>query len=415
MMLKTLYFITSTGNKMSYELSLFESFPELQESNVVVDAAVVVDVAAVAAVADAAAIADVDAVDVSSDAVESVAEETIELGCHSFPRFLMLLLSYVSFLYPKLPHPRNREFYQIFKSEGTEGLYYYRPLFFEKEYRPLFVEKEFFSNLGIFRESFLPLIGNKNESHLRHFLLLGLQKHHPSLYRSVSDRRNKIQQKYLHNTLMLIFKSITLSTDFGQLDAVRDGKLGDYKNIVHVVTNFLDCIFRNADFKFDPYKVNEGLRRKVDEKVNETRALINEVSSLKAMIKKKNVELVQYMNKLKDIQSRKDEKKQLVRRYKKLMEEFKADPEKRCLIELENLKKEIDVISDHIPTCKITCDPLHEIVKEGGRIVATPCGHVFSLSSLERWCSSCCEQFKPLICPQCRCKFVWDQVRNIYL
>jgi len=135
----------------------------------------------------------------------------------------------------------------------------------------------------------------------------------------------------------------------------------------------------------------------------------------KDIITPTDVELVECKNKLKEIQSRKDEKKQLVRRYKKLMEIFQADPEKRYLIDLENLQNEMDKISDHIPICKITCEPLHEIVKEGGRIVATPCGHVFSLSSLERWCSSCLEQIEPLKCPQCRCDFEMDQVRNIYL
>ena len=122
MMLKTSYFFTKLGDKMSHELSLLPSFPERQENN---------------AAADAAAIA-------------VVAEESIELGVHNFPYFLTLLLSYVSFLYPKLPHPRNREFYQIFKSCETRKLYFYRPLFFS-------FEKNFFSNLGIFRESFLPL------------------------------------------------------------------------------------------------------------------------------------------------------------------------------------------------------------------------------------------------------------------
>jgi len=405
MMLKTSYFFTKLGDKMSHELSLLPSFPERQENNAAADAAVVdvaaVDVASDSSNADAAVVVD-------AAAIAVVAEESIELGVHNFPYFLTLLLSYVSFLYPKLPHPRNREFYQIFKSCETRKLYFYRPLFFS-------FEKNFFSNLGIFRESFLPLIGNKDEKHLRHYLLLGLQKHYPSLYQSVSNRRNKIQQEYLHNTLMLVFKSITLSTDFGQLDAVRDGKLGDYKNIVQVVTNFLECIFRNADFKFDPYKVNQDLRREVDAKVVETRALITEISYLRDMIKKKNVELVELLNKLKEIQSRKDEKKQLVRRYKLLMEKFQADPEKRYLIELENLQKEMDEISDHIPICKITCEPLHEIVKEGGHIVATPCGHVFSLSSLEGWRSTCRDRFEPLRCPQCRCNFEMDQVRNIYL
>ncbi len=393
-MVKTSDFITNRCDRMNHELPLLPSFPERQENDAT-------DVAAVAFAADDAA---ADAAAAVVVAEERNSPDSIELGVNSFNYFLVLLLSYVSFLYPKLPSPNNREFYQIFKYGRMQNCI-----------RPLCFEKDFFKNLGIFRESFLPLIGNKNESQLRYFLLLGLEKHYPHLYQTVSNRRNKSQQKYLHNTLMLVFKSITLTTDFGQLDAVRDGKLGDYKNIQHVVTNFFVCIFRNADFNSNLDEVNKEMRRQIDAKVVETRALIYEISSLKDTLKRKNVELVQCKNELKDIKSRKDEKKQLVRRYKLLMEKFQADPEKKSLIELENLKKEIDEISDHIPTCKITCQPLHEIVEEGGQIVATPCGHVFSLSSLEQWRSSCRDRFEPLRCPQCRCNFEMEQVRNIYL
>ena len=140
-------------------------------------------------------------------------------------------------------------------------------------------------------------------------------------------------------------------------------------------------------------KQNDELKKMCEEMLKKCKELTKENDEFKKRVKEKEV--------------RKQRLSELRARVAALIK----NPDHQINDEYEQLKKEHQELSEDVPCCAISQEPLHMLKKQGKALSVLKCGHIFEDGMLKSWLSIGGRNK----CPSCKAEVKRGEMHSVYL